>query len=327
MVITLSAPEWPPNGPRPINLKQDIPQVADLLELAFGEKMDRESRQAIRSSNFGNPAFLWRLNPQYNRLPPGYVWQENGRIVGNVTLIATKIPGRHIIANVAVHPDFRRRGIARALMEAVLEQVRARHGNLVILQVVKDNNNAIDLYKSLQFEQVGTMSEWRTSSTRLRDLAASLPDSPAISVQPLRGRLWQEAYKLDAASLHPDLSWPEPVPEDFYRQGIWPSVRNFLNGRMQETWAVQDKQGQLTGLASIIADWGRPYTLVIRIHPEWRGQLERPLLAKLIRRLQHMGRRNIVVHYPDGDPTMDHLLQAANFSQRRALTHMRRSIY
>ena len=83
----------------------------------------------------------------------------------------------------------------------------------------------------------------------------------------------------------------------------------------------------LMGLASIIADWGRPYTLVIRIHPEWQGQLERPLLAKLIRRLQHMSRRNIVIHYPDGDPTMDHLLQAANFSQRRALTHMRRSIY
>ena len=69
MVVTAPAQEWPPNGPRPINLKQDVPQVAELLELAFGEKMDREGRSGFDTS--GQPAFLWRLNPQYSRLAPG----------------------------------------------------------------------------------------------------------------------------------------------------------------------------------------------------------------------------------------------------------------
>ncbi len=327
MVVTLSAPEWPSNGPRPINLKQDVPQVADLLELAFGEKMDRESRTAMRSSNQGNPAFLWRLNPQYNRLPPGYVWQENGRIVGNVTLIATKIPGRHIIANVAVHPNYRRRGIARTLMQAVLEQVRARHGQVVMLQVEKENTSALNLYNSLQFEQIGTMVEWRTSVTRLHELAPHTPDTPPVEVQPLQKHQWRAAYQLDSASQHPDLTWPEPVPTDFYRQGLWQSFRNLLSGRIQETWATYNNHEQLTGLGTIAADWGRPYTLAIRRQAEWQGQLERPLLARLIHRLQQMSRRAVVLHYPDNDPVMEQLLRAANFSQRRALTHMRLRIY
>lgn len=327
MVITLSTPEWPSNGPRPINLKQDVPQVADLLELAFGEKMDRDNREAMRFSSMGNPAFLWHLNPLHNRLPPGYVWQENGRIVGNVTLIATKIPGRHIIANVAVHPDYRRRGIARALMDAVLEQVRARHGQVVMLQVMKDNTSALNLYSSLQFEKIGTMVEWRTSTSRLRELAASTPDTPTVEVRPLRGHQWQAAYTLDSTSQHPDLTWPEPAPADFYRQGLWRSFLNLLSSRTQEAWATQDEKGQLTGLASLISDWGRPYSITIRRHPDWQGKLERPLLSKLIRRLQHMTRRNVVLHYPDNDPVMDQLLRAANFSQRRALTHMRLRIY
>lgn len=327
MVITLSTPEWPPSGPRPINLKYDVPQVADLLELAFGEKMDRESRHVIRANSTGNPSWLSWLNPQQNRLSPGYVWQENGRIVGNVTLIATKIPGRHVIANVAVHPEYRRRGIARALMTAALEQARARHSEAVILQVVKDNAQAIDLYQSLNFVQVGTMVEWRSSISRLRGVTPDLAKGLAIKVEPLSGPQWRAAYALDVASQHPDLTWPEPISEEFYRQGLWPALRNFFNGRTQETWVTQDQQGQLTGLANLVSDWGHPHVLTLRVHPQWRGQLERPLLNKLIRRLQQMPRRNVVMHHPDDDQTTSDLLRAANFTPRRALTHMRRNIY
>lgn len=327
MVITLSAPDWPPNGPRPINLKQDLSQVSKLLEIAFAEKMDREGQMALRTGAGGSSALMWWLNPKNDKLPPGYVWQENGRIVGNVTLIGTKETGRHIIANVAVHPDFRRRGIARALMEAVLAQVKARHGQVVLLQVVKENTHAIDLYESLQFEAVGIMTEWRSSISRLHEVPASTPGDSAVSVLPLPRHLWREAYQLDARSLLQDLNWPEPIPQDYYRQGFWVSLRNFITGHTQETWITSDLHGQITGLGTITADWGGPYSLSIRVHPAWRGQLERPLLAKLIRRLRSMGRGNVTIHHPDDDLTMNHLLTIANFSQRRSLIHMHHRIH
>ena len=86
---------------------------------------------------------------------------------------------------------------------------------------------------------------------------------------------------------------------------------------------VMDQNQQLSGLASIFGEWGQPYDLTVRVHPEWRGYLERPLLAKLIRRLRHMSRRNIRISHPYGDDVMNKLLSAASFSARRTLTHMR----
>lgn len=325
MVITQLTPQWPPSGPRPINLKYDVPQVTALLELAFGEKLDPEGRESVYTSN--SAFFLWQLDRDYRRLPPGYVWQEDGRIIGNVTLINTRTPGRHIIANVAVHPDYRRRGIARALMEAVLAQVRARHGQTVVLQVLKDNVNAIRLYESMHFTQIGAMTEWRSSTARLRDIPpTSFGDAGAenrVEIRPLPASQWQAAFALDSHSLNADLTWPEPIPADFYRQGLLRSLRNFLRGWSQESWVTQDADGQLTGIATISAEWGGPYTLRLRVLPEQRDKLTRPLLAKLIRRLKNQSRRTIVIHHPDEDEPMNQLLRAANFSPRRTLTHMR----
>ena len=56
----------------------------------------------------------------------GYVWVEGERIVGNVSLIVFHHQ-RHklnMVANVAVHPDFRHRGIARALTERADEKAQ-----------------------------------------------------------------------------------------------------------------------------------------------------------------------------------------------------------
>lgn len=324
MIVTLPAPNWPPNGPRPVNLRRDVQQLVKLLEMAFGEKVGLAGRQTIQYGQPGSqPALLQWLNPAYQRLAPGYVWQEGERIVGNVTLITTKIPGRHIIANVAVHPDFRRRGIARTLMQAVMEQVRARHGEIVMLQVLRTNQAAIDLYQSLNFLTVGSMSLWQAGVSRLREIPAWIDDSPAPRIRLLGRSQWREAYKLDSLCLPPDLNWPEPLAHTAYRRGFFHTLSNLLNGQQQETWMIQDQAGQLVGLSTIRSEWAQPYELQVRVHPDWQGQLERPLLAKLIRRLRHMSRRNVRIHHQADDAVMNALLQEANFAPQRTLTHMR----
>ena len=145
MIITVPAIERSGNGPRPINLNKDIPQVLELLRLAFGESLDAEGRRILQGQTAvtGQPAILYRFNPMASRLSRGFVWEKDGRIIGNVTLLDTKINGRYLIVNVAVHPNFRRQGIARILMSATIEHVRQQHGREILLQVDKDNSHAL----------------------------------------------------------------------------------------------------------------------------------------------------------------------------------------
>ncbi len=327
MVITARSNSSSPKGARPINMNKDLPQVVRLLERVFGESV-RDGQQIFSPGGLADtPAFLWRLNVNMNRLSPGFVWEENGRIVGNVTLLPSRPASRFLVANVAVHPDYRRRGIARLLMNEVLADIRQRNGRTALLQVDKDNTAAVTLYRELGFESLGHMTHWRTTSTRLRliqaDDAAATWDDPAPSIRPLANHLWSEAYDLDRLAVPAAFDWPDVLPANNYKRPWWQRLVDFLNGRHVEVWATQNQQQQVNGLAAIYGELGQPHYLKIRVHPDWQGKLERPLLAKLLRRLDYLSRRNIRIDHPDDDETMNKLLREANFTIKRTLTHMR----
>ena len=324
MIVTAPLQDQSKNGPRPINMNTDIPGVLKLLELVFGASLDAEGRKmfAGTANAAQSPAILWRLNPAAAKLSLGFVCEENGRIVGNVTMLTTEMPGRYLVVNVAVHPEFRRRGIARLLMKQVEKLVQQRHGNQILLQVVKQNSAAIELYNSLNYTTIGSMTNWTASVSRLRRLDLNL-DTAGPPIRELKRQDWKAAYVLDRQVLHPDLHWPEQLKRDAYKSGWWVKIVDFLNGRQAETWVAATAQNQLVGLASISSEWGRSHEVALRVHPSWQGRLERPLLAKLIRRMQYLPRRNVQIDHPDDDELVNALLQEANFQPRRTLTHMR----
>ncbi|AGC45935.1 ribosomal-protein-alanine acetyltransferase [Myxococcus stipitatus DSM 14675] len=59
------------------------------------------------------------------------------------------------VLNVATAPQHRRRGVARAVMEEVLERGKGRRCSLATLEVRKSNEPAIQLYRSFGFRPVG----------------------------------------------------------------------------------------------------------------------------------------------------------------------------
>ncbi|MFO7538310.1 MAG: GNAT family N-acetyltransferase [Chloroflexota bacterium] len=324
MVITARSNNSAPKGARPINMNKDLPQVVRLLEQVFGESV-RDGQQIFNPGGLADSAaFLWRFNINMSRLSPGFVWEENGRIVGNVTLLPSQPAGRYLVANVAVHRDHRRQGIARLLMDEAVHEVKSREGQAIFLQVDKENKPAVTLYQQMGFQSLGHMAHWQNSPSRLRSLRGqngSIPGGPPI--RPLPGHRWQEAYDLDQRCLPATLHWPEGLAPDAYKRSWWQRLGDFVNGRHAETWATLDGQNRLNGLASIYGEWGRAHQLVMRVHPAWQGHLERPLLAKLIRRLDYLPQRRIQIHHPDNDETMNQLLREANFTVKRTLTHMR----
>lgn len=77
----------------------------------------------------------------------------DGLIVGYV--LFWLLPGAIDIHNIAVHVDYRRRGIARLLLGKVLAEARNQSSLRVMLEVRKSNLPAQKLYQSLGFLTTG----------------------------------------------------------------------------------------------------------------------------------------------------------------------------
>ncbi|MCA9989861.1 MAG: GNAT family N-acetyltransferase [Ardenticatenaceae bacterium] len=325
IAIPAIAQEGPSSGLRPIDLRTDVAPVMSLLRLAFGAALESDSRPLLQpgpslaQSNWGSLASLLGRG-----MPAGFVWEEAGRIVGNVSVLTTSLPGRYLVANVAVHPNYRRRGIARRLMLQVQQAAQANAGREILLQVDQQNDSAIQLYASLGYEWLGAMTTWQVAHHLLQSLAAP---AGLYRLRRLGSDEWRAAYALDRQVLPADLHWPQPVREDAYRQGLWRWVSNALAARQVETWvAADDDDHQLLALAALTSEWGRAHSLALRVAPAGQGQVERPLLAWLIRRVQQAARRPVRVDHPAGDDLVNSLLQEANFRPHRTLAVMKQKL-
>lgn len=63
--------------------------------------------------------------------------------------------GEVYITNVAVFPEFRRNGVGKALVEFLVDEMKAENADFVTLEVRKSNLNAISLYEKCGFDKVG----------------------------------------------------------------------------------------------------------------------------------------------------------------------------
>jgi len=165
IVIPLKSNEHPQL--RTLNIFRDLPAVADLIELCFSSTMDNDGQRYIadmRRASLDDGFLRWASNMTESASLPltGFVWEENGRIVGNASLIPFRDRGRRIylIANIAVHPDYRRRGIARILTRRAMQQGWAKKASALWLHVRDDNPGAIQLYSDLGFQEIARRTNW-----------------------------------------------------------------------------------------------------------------------------------------------------------------------
>ena len=140
----MPAPAPVADGVRPVNLRSDLRPLADLIELVFADSMDNSGRAAVREmrllSRIGvGLGLLARMNEMALGISMGFVYVKDGRLAGNVSLYPARYPAdlgeTWILANVGVHPDYRRGGIADALMQASVDMVRQRGATRLVLQV------------------------------------------------------------------------------------------------------------------------------------------------------------------------------------------------
>jgi ribosomal protein S18 acetylase RimI-like enzyme len=196
-VATQHATNSASSGIRPFDIGRDLRPVAELIADAFAHELDSRGSAALREMRImshvgGVLRLLNRSTGEFDDLFGGFVWVEEGQVVGNVTVQRADREGsRWQIANVAVAPPFRGRGISRRLMGQALEHIREHQGRWAVLQVYERNIIARNLYAQMDFEVVGGSVD-----LRLDRLPVIGPVTTPPSFGPFPASQWQPLYEL-----------------------------------------------------------------------------------------------------------------------------------
>lgn len=304
---------------RALNILRDLPEVADLVELCFSNTMDNEGRgyvKQMRDAGHDSSFLHWADQMiESTSLPlSGYVWEENGKIVGNASLV----PFRHrsqkiyLIANVATHPDYRRRGIARAVTEKAMELARKKKAGGVWLHVRDDNPSAINIYTSLGFVERARRSSWQGET----DPLLSTPETDLI-IGKRHPRFWNQQLEW-LKRLHPEeLAWHR----NWNWNSLQPGLRGFLYRLFVEydvrQWAAS-RGSDLQAALAWIPTYGKSDALWAAAKPNGNETALQILLMTARKSLSY--RRVLALDYPAGHAV--EAIRSAGFTLKRTLIWM-----
>lgn len=304
---------------RPFDMRRDLRPVADLVERCFAETLDQEGERYLQQmrSAANNPSFLrWAAAAAEGSSVPmsGYVWEEDGQVVGNISLIPYTIHGQrlYLIANVATHPNYRRRGIARKLTSHSIEHARRRGAPAAWLHVREENAAAVNLYLELGFEERARRTTWHSSSSIPQNTAL-----PGLVIGPRRAQHWGKQLAWLRSTYPPDVTWHLPLNLRALRPGWQGTLYRFLAALPAWQYVLQ-RDGRLLGALSWQPTRTYADMLWLAAGPENEAEAAHALL--LYARQQLSPRRRLSLDYPAGRAA--EAIEAAGFQRHQTLIWM-----
>ena len=114
-----------------------VSQIAQLEKICFSDPWSENSI----ASELDNKLAFWLVAAEGETVA-GYIGSQT-------------VMDETDMMNVAVHPDFRRKGIAEALVNGLVEQLKTMDSHCLTLEVRASNAPAIALYEKLGFAEIG----------------------------------------------------------------------------------------------------------------------------------------------------------------------------
>ncbi len=225
---------------RQFDARRDLVPVADLIEMCFQDTLDPDGRRYLQRmrSIAAQPRLLrWAVSSaDWGGIPFfGFVWEQDGQIVGNVSLIPYKTQGKrfYLIANVAVHPDYRRRGIAKQLTLQAIYFAKQRQAPSVWLHVRQENEAANNLYQDLGFRERARRTTWVCNG----ELSISTLPSK-FKITPARGRHWEDQRYWLSRNYPSELAWYTYFDLNIFNPGVFGSLYRILKQAYVYQWAA-----------------------------------------------------------------------------------------
>lgn len=248
---------------RLIRLPEDLMPLTSLLAESFhypenedwSVQTDEMEQMTEAMKNFKR---LWPLiraiqflSPPLRDIYRGFVWEEDDQLIGTVVGSRRGTTDTWIVGNVGVLPEYRRRGIARQLVRAILELIRERGGKRAILGVIAENLPAYTLYEKVGFEHYSGNIDFHA-------FPEEVPPGPALPggyIQlPLKRFDWRPRYELEKRICPESMEKYEPVEEGRFRAPLLMRVlgplASYAQGMREDRFIIwSEQEGQVVARA------------------------------------------------------------------------------
>ena len=309
---------------RPFSPARDLADLAALIEAAFGPELSLMGNNVVRDMRrMAALGPLLHLSPLVMPFFSGYVWVQDGHVVGNTSInLVRSARATWSVSNVAVLPEYRGQGIATHLLDTALDHIRRCHGMRVLLQVRTDNEIAKGLYERRGFEKYDTLHEI--------ELAAHnwplIMGAPRGVTRGIRARDQRPLYDLVVAGTPREVLLREPVHAANYRRGLgWllkQSVQMAFSGE-QYYERVAEVDGRLVAYGRMIANLLQgPYDLALYVHPEHRGEWELIIAEAILWAVDSIPHRRVRTRVSGAHPEARETLDRLGFRTLRVLDQM-----
>lgn len=123
----------------------DLDGATELEKLCFSSPWSKDSLKLLTNEGIG----------------VGMVCRKDGRVCAYGGMLVAVDEGQ--ITNIATHPDYRRQGYGKAVVEALIKHAKNNRLVSISLEVRVSNKAAIDLYTDLGFKTEGKRKDFYTA--------------------------------------------------------------------------------------------------------------------------------------------------------------------
>jgi ribosomal protein S18 acetylase RimI-like enzyme len=276
---------------------------------------------------------LSKTSPEMQDFLRGFIWEEDGQPVGLVNV--SRIGGSNdwMIANVAVLPVYRGRGIARKLVTAALELAQARKAQRVVLDVIKGNTPAFQLYISMGFTLFATASVLRRSPVGRVDAPPKPPTG--YKAERVPAYRWQPFYTLSLETIPAEVQIFRPVTVEHFSTSpglqMISALFGSLSGMHEQGFVIRELSASTSsGNPRVVAaanlsmrTRGGLNSVRLILDEKGHGELAPYLVSQMLYTIgQRSARGRIECQVPDWQPRLIEAMVALGFHAEHEMQSM-----
>lgn len=210
------------------------------------------------------------FSPLFRDLMHGFIEEQDGQPVGLINFSRQRNVPEWWIGNVTVLPAYRRRGIARRLVQATLNDLLCRGAHFAYLEVVDGNRPAFELYQETGFEayMMASLYSYEKAGT-----VREVPLPAGYELRQIDPLDWRARYEFAKCASPETVKRFEPVLEERFRVPLLSALVgrlfSLLSGRRVERFAVYTRHNQIVGYGEVNVRLrpGGVHQLDLRIDP------------------------------------------------------------